>query len=195
MASYPAIAAMSDAVLGLLRTASMGGEFDGVTFAHYGSANFQSPMSLGLSLYLYRISVSSTRNLRPRIAADGTRYRPPIPLDAHFLVTAWAADPIKQQRMLGFAVRTIEDTPILPSGILNQHAPEPDVFRPEETVELVFENVSTQDQSYIWEVAQSKEQPSATYVARMIEIESAVPEEHAAAVQTRGLQLTPRSDG
>jgi Pvc16 N-terminal domain len=190
MASYPAIAAMSDAVLGLLRTASIGGEFEAVTFAHYGSGNFQNPMGLGLSLYLYRVSVSSTRNLRWRVAADGTRYRPPIPLDAHFLVTAWAADPIKQQRMLGFAIRTIEDTPILPSGILNQHGPEPDVFRPEETVELVFENVSTQDQSYIWEVAQSKEQPSATYVARMIEIESSVAADYEAIVQTRGFEVT-----
>ncbi len=76
--------------------------------------------------------------------------------------------------MLGFAIRTLEDTPILPAGVLNQHSPEPDVFRPDETVELVFEAVSVQDASYIWEVAQTKEQPSATYVARMIEIESGV---------------------
>lgn len=195
MASYPAIAAMSDAVLGLLRTASIGGEFDGVEFAHYGSANFQSPMSLGVSLYLYRITVSSMRNLRWRIAPDGTRYRPPIPLDGHFLVTAWAADPIKQQRMLGFAIRTIEDTPILPSGILNQHGPEPDVFRPEETVELIFENVSTQDQSYIWEVAPTKEQPSATYVARMIEIDSTVAADALAPVEMRQFHLTPAVNG
>lgn len=181
---------MSDAVLGLLRTAAIGGEFDGVQFAHYGSASFQSPMSLGLSLYLYRISVSSTRNLRGRIAADGSRYRPPIPLDAHFLVTAWAEDPIKQQRMLGFAIRTLEDTPILPAGVLNQHSPEPDVFRPEETVELVFEAVSVQDASYIWEVAQTKEQPSATYVARMIEIDSTVAIDAVAPVETRELDLT-----
>lgn len=191
MARYPAIAAMSDAVLGLLRTASIGGEFDGVEFAHYGSGNFQTPMSLGMSLYVYRITVSSTRNLRWRIANDGTRYRPPIPLDAHFLVTAWASDPIKQQRMLGFAIRTLEDTPILPSGILNQHAPEPEVFRPEETVELVFENVSTQDQSYIWEVAPSKEQPSATYVARMIEVDSTVTADAMAPVTTRQFDLAP----
>jgi Pvc16 N-terminal domain len=194
MASYPAIAAMSDAVLGLLRTACIGGEFEGVEFAHYGSGNFQTPMSLGLSLYLYRVTVSSTRNLRSRIAADGTRYRPPIPLDAHFLVTAWASDPIKQQRMLGFAIRTLEDSPILPSGILNQHAPESDVFRPEETVELVFENVSTQDQSYIWEVAQTKEQPSATYVGRMIEIDSTVAADAMAPVTTRQFDLAPAVD-
>jgi hypothetical protein len=195
MARYPAIAAMSEAVLGLLRTASIGAEFDGVEFAHYGSANFQSPMSLGLSLYLYRLSVSLTRNLAWRTSADGVRSQPPVPLDAHFLLTAWADDPIKQQRMLGFAIRTLEDTPILPAGVLNQHSPEPDVFRPDETVELVFEAVSVQDASYIWEVAQSKEQPSATYVARMIEIESSVTADDAPSVETRRFALSTGADG
>jgi hypothetical protein len=190
MAGYPAIATMSEAVLGLLRTASAGGEFDGVELTHYGSASFQSPMSLGLSLYLYRISVSATRNRPWRLGADGRRYRPSLPIDAHFLLTAWAEDPIKQQRMLGFAIRTLEDTPILPAGVLNQHAPEPDVFRPDETVELVFESVSVQDASYIWEVAQTKEQPSATYVARMIELESTTAEDQAPRVQTRELDFT-----
>ena len=190
MARYPAIAAMSDAVLGLLRTASIGGEFDGVELAHYGSGNLDPDVPGHVALRVHRITVSSTRNLRWRIANDGTRYRPPIPLDAHFLVTAWASDPIKQQRMLGFAIRTLEDTPILPSGILNQHAPEPEVFRPEETVELVFD-VSTQDQSYIWEVAPSKEQPSATYVARMIEVDSTVTADAMAPVTTRQFDLAP----
>jgi hypothetical protein len=190
MARYQAIAAMSEAVLGLLRTASAGGEFDGVELSHYGSASFQSPMSLGLSLYLYRISVNAARNRPWRLGPDGRRYRPSIPLDAHFLLTAWAEDPIKQQRMLGFAIRTLEDTPILPAGVLNQHAPEPDVFRPDETVELVFESVSVQDASYIWEVAQTKEQPSATYVARMIELESTAVEEPVPLVQTRQLDFT-----
>jgi hypothetical protein len=34
--------------------------------------------------------------------------------------------------------------------MLNRYGPEPDVFRPEETVELVYENVSVQDTAYIW---------------------------------------------
>jgi hypothetical protein len=189
MARYPAIAAMSDAVLGLLQTACTGSEFDGVEFAHYQAADFESPMSVGLSLYFYRVAVNANRNLDPILAADGRRYRPSIPLDAHFLLTAWAQNAIKQQRLLGFAVRTLEDTPILPAGVLNQHAPEPDIFRPDETVELIFEAVSVQDMSYIWEVAQTREQPSATYVARMIEIDSAVALDDAGRVQTRMLTL------
>jgi Pvc16 N-terminal domain len=189
MATYPAIAATSDAVLGLLQSAAVGTEFDGVAFAHYQSGDFESPMSDGVTLYLYRVTVSSNRNLPPQVGPDGRRYRPPIPLDLHFLVTAWAETAVRQQRMLGFAIRTLEDTPILPAGVLNQHSPEPNVFRPEETVELVYENLTVQDIGYIWDVAQTKEQPSATYTARMVEIESPVAFDEGGLVQTRELQF------
>ena len=189
MATYPAIAATSDAVLGLLQSAAVGTEFDGVAFAHYQSGDFESPMSDGVSLYLYRVTVSSNRNLPPQVRPDGRRYRPPIPLDVHYLVTAWAETAVRQQRMLGFAIRTLEDTPILPAGVLNQHSPEPNVFRPEETVELVYENLTVQDIGYIWDVAQTKEQPSATYTARMVEIESPVAFDEGGLVQTRELQF------
>jgi hypothetical protein len=186
MGSYAAIAATSEAVLGLLESAAVGGEFDGVEFAHYQSTDLASPMTEGLSLYLYRVTVSGNRNLPSRLRSDGRRYRPPLPLDLHFLVTAWAETAVRQQRLLGFAIRTLEDTPILPAGVLNQHSPEPDVFGTEETVELVFESVSVQDFAYIWDVAQTKEQPSATYVARMVEIESDVSVD-VDLVQTRAL--------
>jgi hypothetical protein len=188
MAVYPAIAATSEAILGLLQSAAVGGEFDGVAFAQYQATDLASPMDEGISLYLYRVTVSGNRNLPPVLGPDGVRYRPPIPLDLHFLVTAWAKTAIRQQRMLGFAIRTIEDTPILPAGVLNQHSPEPNVFRPEETVELVFESVGIQDFSYIWYVSQQKEQPSATYVARMVQIESRVSVDDAGLVQTRAME-------
>jgi len=188
MAGYPAIAATSEAVLGLLQSAAVGGEFDGVEFAHYQAGDLASPMTEGVSLYLYRVTVSANRNLPARLGSDGRRYRPPLPLDLHFLVTAWAETAVRQQRLLGFAIRTLEDTPILPVGVLNQHGPEPDVFRPDEAVELVFESVTVQDTAYIWDVAQTKEQPSATYVARMVEIESQVAVDEVGLVQTRALE-------
>jgi hypothetical protein len=189
MATYPAIAATSEAILGVLRNAAIGGEFAGTSFEHYQAANLQSPMNEGVSLYLYRVTVSANRNLPARAGRDGRRYGPPLPLDLHYLVIPWAGDAVKQQRLLGFAVRVLEDTPILPSGVLNQHGPEPDVFRPEETVELVYELVSTQDVSEVWQVAQSKEQPAATYVARMVEIESQRAVETGEPVQTRELAV------
>ena len=188
MAGFSAISATSEAVLGLLQSAAVGGEFDGAEFSHYQSTDLGSPMTDGISLYLYRITVNANRNLPPQLRADGIRYRPPLPLDLHYLVTAWAETALRQQRMLGFAIRTLEDTPILPAGVLNQHSPEPDVFRPHETVELVFESVSVQDYSDVWDVAQTKEQPSATYVARMVEIESEVSLDGGGLVQTRAFE-------
>src|SRR5918911_2446586 len=187
MATYPAIAATSEAILGLLQSAAVGSEFDGVAFEHYQAGDFESPMTLGVALYLYRVTVSANRNLPPRIGRDGRRYRPPIPLDLHYLAIAWADEAIKQQRPLGFAARTLEDTPVLPAGVLNQHGPEPDVFGPEETVELVWEALSVQEASDIWDVAQTKEQPSASYVARMVHLESSVAVPDEGAVQTREL--------
>jgi hypothetical protein len=188
MASYPAIAATSEAILGVLQRSAAGSEFAGASFDHYQAAGFESPMTFGVSLYLYRVTVSANRNLPPRTGPDGRRRRPPLPLDLHYLITAWAGDAIRQQRLLGFAVRSLEDTPILPAGILNQHGPEPDVFRPEETVELVWEAVAVQDLSDVWNIAQTKEQPSATYAARMVEIESTAALEDDAPVQTAPVQ-------
>lgn len=190
MASYPAIAATSETILGLLQRAAIGSEFEGVTFEHYQSASFKEPMKEGIALYLYRVTVSANRNLPPRVGREGRRYGPPIPLDLHYLVIPWATDAIKQQRLLGFAVRAIEDTTVLPAGVLNQHGPESDVFRPEETVELVLELVSVQDTSEIWDVAPAKEQVCATYVARMVEIESRQPLDEGGPVQTRELVMT-----
>src|SRR3954451_11221229 len=132
MASYPAIAATSEAILGLLESAALTSEFAGVSFAHYQAADFQTPIPTGVSLFLHRVTVNPNRNLAPRRNADGRRLRPAIPVDLHYLLTAWADDAIKQQRLLGFAVRTLEDTPILPAGVLNHYGPENDVFEPVE---------------------------------------------------------------
>src|SRR4051794_12755654 len=111
MALTPAIAATSQAILGVLQSAAAGGEFNAATFAHYQASNFQSPMTEGVSLWLSRLTVNANRTLPPGVGRDGRCYRPPLPLDVHSLVTAWAGDAIKQQRLLVFAIRTLEDTP------------------------------------------------------------------------------------
>jgi hypothetical protein len=174
MAAYAAISATSQAVLGLLQSAAVGSEFSGSAFAHYHVKHLEQPMAEGVSLHLYRMTIGAGRNQPPRLGLDGIRYKPPLPVDLHYLLTAWAGDPIKQQRLLGWAVRVLEDTPILPAGVLNQHAPEPDVFRSEESVELVWESLSLADWFSLWDGLRTK-QPSATYVARMVMLDSDVP--------------------
>lgn len=185
MATYHAIAATGQAILGLLERACPKTEFEGSIFELYQSKDFQNPMEEGVSLYLYRVATSSRRNLPSRIGPNGQQYRPPLPLDLYYMLTAWAKSAAKQQRLLGFCIREIGDTPVLPAPLLNHFGPEPDTFRPDESVELIFESLTLQDMSNLWEPLKPNIQPSATYVARMVSIESFVELPDTRPVQTR----------
>lgn len=195
MAGYPAIAATSEAVLGLLEGAAAGTEFAGARFEHYGTKELNDPMSDGVSLWLYRVTVNTVlRSRPPRMDADGVRYKPSLPLDLHYMLVAWGS-PLKQQRLLGWCARVIEDTPILPVGLLNHYGPERDVFAPDETVELVWEPLSQQDLYDIWDVAKEHAQPAIPYVARMVLVDSLVTLDDYALVQTRDLGYATAVDG
>jgi hypothetical protein len=186
VATYPAIAATGQAILTLLASASQPSEFAGVRFELYQASDFQKQtIDEGISLYLYRVAVNgAVRNFPPRLSPDGRRYRPSLPLDLYYLLTAWAKTAARQQRLLGWAMRTLEDYIILPQGLLN-YAVDQEVFRPSETVELILEPVTLQDLVNIWEVAKGNQQPSATYVARMIALESESEISEHPLVQTR----------
>jgi hypothetical protein len=143
-------------------------------------------MPEGLSLYAYRVAVNaSRRNLPPSIGPDGRRYRAPLPLDLHFLLSPWAKTAVRQLRIIGWAMRELQNVPILPAGLLNHYGPEHDTFRPSEAVELFCESPTLQDMSYILEPIKSAQPLSVTYVARMVLIESAVPIDVGEPVQTR----------
>jgi hypothetical protein len=192
LATYHAIAATGQAIVSLLADASRDTEFAGVQFTLYQASNFQKPMDEGVSLYLYRVSINTVgRNQPPSVGPNGQRARPTLPLNLHYLLTAWAQTAARQQLLLGWAMRILEDTPIMPVGLLNQNhfGPAPGAFRPSEQVEIVWEQLSIQDMASIWEVYKSNQQISpqlsATYQARMVAIESTAPMTVAREVQTR----------
>lgn len=188
MATYHAIAATGQAIVGLLKDASVNTEFADSRFELYQASDFQSdsPLADGISVYLYRVAVStSRRNLPPSIGVDGRRYRSPLPLDLYYLLTPWGKTAAKQQRLLGWAIRQLQDAPVLPAGLLNHYGPEADTFRTTETVELICETVSLQDMVNILDPVKSIEQLSMVYVARMVIIESMVELIEADPVQTR----------
>ena len=186
MASSNAIAATGQAILAMIAAGISRDEFPPAKFELYQASNFQTPMPEGISLYLYRLSAAGEiRNYPPRIAPDGRRYRPLLPINLHYILTAWAREALKQQRLLGQAMRILEDTPVIPAGILNQGGPEDDTFRPNETVDLIMESLSVADMGAIWDLAKHNVQPSVGYVARMIGLESQVEVIDSAMVQTR----------
>jgi hypothetical protein len=192
VATHQAIAATGQAILGLLADSCPKPEFDGARFELYQPSNFQKPMPEGISLFLYRVAVNlAQRNQATRPRADGWRPRRPLPLDLYYLMTPWSPTAERQQRLLGWAMRTLEDHPILPSGHLNHYAPEANVFQPAETVELFYEPISLQDMVTIWDVFKPNQQLSITYVVRMVSIESTQGTREGEPVQTRVIEVGP----
>jgi hypothetical protein len=195
MAKYPAIAAVGMAILDQLASARPKPEFATAQFELFQSSDFESsPLDEGISLYLYRVSINgSFRNPPGRIEPGGKRRRPPLPLDLHFMLTAWAKTPAKQQRLLAWAMQQLEDTPILPSGLLNSVGPEPAVFHADETVELICDMIPIQDMVSIWDNLKTRMQISVTYLARMVMIESSLEIVEAPLVQTRDFGFMPEA--
>src|SRR6185295_3313310 len=134
VARYPAIAATSQAIIGLFEGASVGTEFASADFAL-------------AALYLYRVAVDGNRRNQPaRRTPDGRLRLTPVPIDLHYLLTAWSREAKTQHRLLGWCIRVLQDNPTLVAGVLNQFGPDQgDVFRPDETVELVLENLTRQE--------------------------------------------------
>jgi len=192
LANYKAIAATSKAILGLIEKHCPASELTNPIFELYHASSFEKPLTEGFSLYLYRVAVNaSLRNLPPRRAPNGERYRPSIPLDLHYLLTAWAADAERQQRLLGWAMRFLEDWVILPANIINGYLgdEDKDTFRAEEAVELILDPLPLTDHFHLWDKLKPKMQTSVTYVARMVLIDSDLELSEAPVVQARELQM------
>src|SRR5438309_398907 len=137
MADYRAITIACEAVMYLLRTSYQPEDFNNneLEFRVYLAKDFAQPMTAGVSLFLYRVMHNgSHRTPSGRLGPQGERYRTQLPVDLHFLLTAWAQEASLQHTIAGWMMRTMEDTPILPVSLLN--AVTPDVFRPDETVEI-----------------------------------------------------------
>lgn len=192
MATRNAVAATTRAILGLLEDAYPRNLFGKLTFEPIHAVQFTGDKSPpdGITLCLYRVGINSTlRNLPPRVAPDGTRYRPSLPLDLYYLLSPWAGNVETQQRILGWAMRELEDNTILPAGLLNKYLQEPDVFRPEETVELVSDPLALADFTSLWDKLKPRMPTSVTYVARMVLIESEIDLREGPAVQSRVFKM------
>lgn len=190
MGTFQAIAATGQAMLGLLSDAIPRDQFPNAQFELYQMSNFQQPMEEGVSLFLYRVAPNtSRRNLPPTTGPDGRRFRPPIPIDLFYIATAWAPTAVRQQRLLGWTIRMFEDVPILPTGLLNNYGPEPEIFQSGETVEIILDVLTLQDLNNFWGVSKASLQLSVGYIARMLHIQSSMAMSEYAEVQTREFGL------
>jgi hypothetical protein len=204
MASHRAIAATCEAIVRVLRSSYTPAQFGGagLDFQVYVADDFRSPMDAGVSLFLYRIYHNGTnRTPAGRVLPDGRQQRRQLPVDLHFLLTAWAPRASLQHEIAGWMMRVMEDTPTLPAALLNTY--QSDVFHDDEGVEVALTTLSVDDMFHIWDVMiQHVYQLSVPYVARMLQIESGLATMRPAPIQERvgdyrGVEvvLVPATDG
>ncbi len=168
MADFHAIRAVSGAVLRLLRANYREADFQQtLRFKLYTSNDFSSPMELGVSAFLYRIYQNGSH----RVPAGRRGTDSKLPLDLHYLLTAWSNDAALQHTIAGWMMRTLEDHPTLTAAQLNEVVR--GSFFPEETVDLVLTELTNEDLLRTWEtMTDHRFQLSVPYVARIVQLDS-----------------------
>jgi hypothetical protein len=192
LASTNAIAATSRAILGLLEDAYPREELGRLSFRLVHPAAFGeggAALTDAFTLCLWRVGINGNPRARaPRLLPSGLRTRPSLPVDLYYLVTPWADDVEKQQRMLGWAMRLLEDMTLLPAAELNRHLDQREVFRPEEGVELICDPLPLPDWISLWDKLRPRLQVSASYLARAVLLDSDLELGEFPRVQERELQ-------
>ncbi len=121
-----------------------------------------------LSLFLYRVDFNKSM----RAAWSGVGLydgRAHLALDLHFLLTAWADTAENEHLILGRAMQTIEDTPIL-AGPLLMAAED---WAANESLQLVLEDIDTESLMRIFDSLPVDYRLSVPYIVRVIRIDGA----------------------
>ena len=117
-----------------------------------------------ITLWLYRVSVNEQLRNRSR-GGQGTRV--PLHVDLHYLLTVWADTSDIEHRLMGWAMRTLQDASILDASFLSPDGQ----WRPDEVVHLTPEELSNEDMLRLWDALEPKYRLSYSYVARVVSME------------------------
>ncbi|MEI7867373.1 MAG: DUF4255 domain-containing protein [Candidatus Methylumidiphilus sp.] len=119
-----------------------------------------------LTLYLYRITVNehSRQTRRSTVGADSFV---PLGLDLHYLLTAWAGNPLDEQVALAWAIRQLHQYPVLDASSLSPEAS----WSSEEVVQIIPAELTTEDIMRIWDALHPSYRLSVSYVARLVRLD------------------------
>jgi hypothetical protein len=159
VATHRGIEATTAALVAALEAAAPASGRPAIRCAAYRTADLSAPMEEGVSVYLHNVWLATGR-ARP---APGGTAAPAVVVELHYLVTAWAPDSARQQRLLGWAIETLLATPVLPAAGLDAGE---EVFAAGEQVTITWESLGIEQLAAIWQGARAACQPSGAFVAR-----------------------------
>ena len=170
MGTYEAIAAVSQAILGILTQEYKKTNLAKAAFSLFGTQDFafqRNNMTAQVSLFLYH--VSPNENIRNNMPGTGTPHSPHLSMDLHYMLTAWAIKPVRQQGLLGWTAQTLNKYPIISADELNRYAADSTTrFSAEQSVQIIHETSSWDVIASLWSRLDAPYQLSYTILARNV---------------------------
>ncbi len=132
-------------------------------FEVLSSSDFNSEKEIKnkVTLYLHRVVPNSQLRNLPAGQALGA-----IGLDLHYLLTVWADKASEEQILLGWAIRELHYHSLLNGSSLSEDA----AWAVDETISIVPADLSAEEMSRIWEVAQRGYRLSYPFLARIVRL-------------------------
>ena len=119
-----------------------------------------------VSVFCYRADINKTMR-PPYSSVSATSGRVHVPVDLRFLFTAWESDAEAELRLIGFTLLTLEANPILTGPLLHPAGR----WSPGETIELVNEDLITEDVLRTFETLGTDFRLSISYIARVVRLD------------------------
>ncbi|HEX6770277.1 MAG TPA: DUF4255 domain-containing protein [Candidatus Binatia bacterium] len=160
-----------------------------------------------LNLFLHQVTPNpGWRNERLPSRDSSGRSRlsnPPLALDLHYLLSAYGAESLHAEILLGYAMQLLHETPVLSRAAiniaLNPSPPVGTTLPPAlralaecgladqlEQIKITPEYLSTEEMSKLWTAVQSHYRPTAAYMATAVLIEATRPAHAPLPVLSRG---------
>jgi hypothetical protein len=166
-----------------------------------------APPPSQLNLFLYQVAPNagwSNVNFPARDSNGNRISNPPLALDLFYLLTAYGADELHSEILLGYGMQFLHETPMLTRDAVRRSlAPQigdppalqalsaSELSEQVELIKLTPATLSTEEISKLWAAFGAKYRPTAAYRASVVLIESKQPTKPALPVRARNVYVVP----
>lgn len=166
-----------------------------------------------LNLFMYQVTPNAGwRNAAlPSRNSNGERVsNPPLALDLHYLLTAYGAEELHAEILLGYGMQLLHETPVLTRDAIRRSLTPPSpvdaggdlppalaaLFTSElaeqvEQIKISPSGLNTEEISRMWSAFQAKYRPTAVYQASVVLIQSRGSTRSALPVRARKVKVVP----
>ena len=160
-----------------------------------------------VNLFLHQVTPNAAwRNIDlPSLAADGaTRIKnPPLALDLHYLLTAYASDDTEAEALLGYAILMLHENPILPRALItsllgtlpsstyNNALKAAGLAAQIEMIKLSPATLGREEMAWLWTALKADYRPTFPFQASVVLMRNDNPTAFSLPVLTRNIVVQP----